>query len=241
MDFEQFSAIFDTVMRENQLSHLNSAENARKFADLSARMLEVNQHMNLTAITDPRAVIWLHFADSLTVEDFLPQNARVIDVGCGAGFPCLPLAIVRPDLKLHALDSTEKRIRYVKETAELLGVSLEATAARAEEAARGKLREAFDIATGRAVAALHLLAELCLPFVKVGGSFLAMKGARGEEELREAGSAIKRLGGEVKAVHHITLRDGEKEESRYIIEIKKVRPTPAEFPRPWAKMLKKPL
>lgn len=241
MDFEQFSAIFDTVMGENQLLHLKTAENTQKFADLTARMLEVNKQMNLTAITDPRAVILLHFADSLTVAGFLPQNARVIDVGCGAGFPCLPLAITRPDLKLHALDSTEKRIRYVRETAELLGLSLEATAARAEDAAKGKMREAFDIATGRAVAALPLLAELCLPFVRVGGSFLAMKGPRGEEELREAASAIKRLGGEVKALYPITLHDGEREEHRTIIEIKKVRPTPSEFPRPWAKMLKKPL
>ena len=244
MDFEQFSAVFDTVMGENGLSRFQGERYARRFDALTRRMLEVNAHMNLTAITDEKAVILLHYADSLTVEPFLPQNARVIDVGCGAGFPCLPLALVRPDLSILALDSTEKRIRYVGETADLLGITqLEVLAARAEDAAKagGHLRERFDIATGRAVAALPLLAELCLPFVRVGGKFLAMKGRRGEEELQNAQNAIRKLGGEVTAVHHITLRHGEREDSRDIIEITKKKPTPAEFPRPWARMLKKPL
>ena len=243
MNFEEFQAIFDTVMGENQLSRFAGGENAARFADLTQHMLEVNRQMNLTAITDEEAVILLHYADSLTVERFLPQNASLIDVGCGAGFPCLPLSLVRPDLQILALDSTEKRIRYVKETAALLGVRLEAMAARAEEAAApgGRLREHFDIATGRAVAALPLLAELCLPFVRVGGKFLAMKGRRGEEELREATSAIKKLGGEVIDLHAITLSHKDRSETRYIIEIAKVKPTLAELPRPWARMLKKPL
>ena len=138
MDFQQFQAVFDTVMALNDLSRFGGEENARKFDALTKRMLEVNAHMNLTAITDEEAVILLHYADSLTVERFLPQNARVIDVGCGAGFPCLPLALVRPDLSLTALDSTEKRIRYVAETADLLGINtLQAIAARAEDAANG--------------------------------------------------------------------------------------------------------
>ena len=244
MDFQQFQAVFDTVMALNDLSRFGGEENARKFDALTKRMLEVNAHMNLTAITDEEAVILLHYADSLTVERFLPQKARVIDVGCGAGFPCLPLALVRPDLSLTALDSTEKRIRYVAETADLLGINtLQAIAARAEDAAKAgaPLRERFDVATGRAVAALPLLAELCLPFVRVGGKFLAMKGKRGGEELRDATSAIKKLGGEVANAYDITLRYGEREETRQIIEIIKQKPTPTEFPRPWARMLKKPL
>lgn len=244
MDLQQFQAVFDTVMALNDLSRFKGEEIALKFDALTRRMLEVNKHMNLTAITDEEAVILLHYADSLTVERFLPQNARMIDVGCGAGFPCLPLSLVRPDLSITALDSTEKRIRYVAETAELLGVtSLTAIAARAEDAAKqgAPLRESFDVATGRAVAALPLLAELCLPFVRVGGKFLAMKGRRAGEELRDAASAIKRLGGEVANAYDITLRYGEREETRSIIEVVKQKPTPAEFPRPWARMLKKPL
>jgi 16S rRNA (guanine527-N7)-methyltransferase len=242
MGFQQFQAVFDTVMALNDLSRFKGEEIALKFDALTRRMLEVNKHMNLTAITDEEAVILLHYADSLTVERFLPQNARMIDVGCGAGFPCLPLSLVRPDLSITALDSTEKRIRYVAESAAALDCgNLSAVAMRAEEGGQGPYREQFDVCTARAVAALPLLAELCLPYVRIGGSFLAMKGKRGEEELSQAQNAIKRLGGECHALHRIALQGGTEEETRYLIEIRKVRATPAEFPRPWAKILKKPL
>ena len=112
---------------------------------------------------------------------------------------------------------------------------------RAEDGGKGEYREQFDVCTARAVAALPALSELCLPYVKVGGKFLAMKGKRGEEELQEAQSAIKRLGGECIAMHKITLTDGKEEDTRYLFEIQKVKPTPADLPRPWAKILKRPL
>jgi 16S rRNA (guanine527-N7)-methyltransferase len=205
-------------------------------------MLTVNEYMNLTAIKDPAAIILLHYADSLTAARFLPENGKIADIGCGAGFPCLPLAICRPDLSILALDSTEKRIQYVKQTAELLKCeNLSAVAMRAEEAGKGGYREQFDVCTARAVASLPALSELCLPFVRIGGTFLAMKGKKGEEELKEATSAIKKLGGEVAELHAITLRSQAEEDTRYLIEIKKVKPTPAEFPRQWARILKKPL
>lgn len=242
MQFEEFFKAFATIMQQNGFSQYADEKHAKSFYHLTARMLETNEKMNLTAIKEESAIILLHYADSLTAARFLPQNARVADIGCGAGFPCLPLSICRPDLQILALDSTEKRIRYVSETAAALGCDgITAVAMRAEEGGQGRYREQFDVCTARAVAALPLLAELCLPYVRVGGSFLAMKGKRGEEELAQAATAIRRLGGECVGLHPVTLHGSAEEETRYLIEIKKVRPTPAEFPRPWAKILKKPL
>lgn len=242
MDFKEFSSIFDTVMGDNGFSRFCGAPFAERFYRLTERMLEVNHTMNLTAIKEPRAVILRHYADSLTVEPYVPQNAAVVDVGCGAGFPSLPLAICRPDLRVTALDSTEKRVRYVRETAALLGCeNLEAVAARAEDAGKERFRERFDVCTARAVAALPVLAELCLPLVRVGGKFLAMKARRGEEEWESAANAVARLGGKLIARRAVTLRgDGEPEE-RVIFEIEKVAPTPREFPRAFAKISKSPL
>ena len=242
IDFEHFHAVFNTVMVLNGFSEYADEHHSRMFYQLTDRMLTVNEKMNLTAIKEEAAIILLHYADSLTAARFLPQNARVADIGCGAGFPCLPLAICRPDLSILALDSTEKRIRYVKETAEMLGCNgVTAVAMRAEEGGQGCYREQFDVCTARAVAALPLLAELCMPYVRVGGTFLAMKGRKGEEELKDAKSAIKRLGGECASVHPITLTHSGEEDTRYLIEIKKIKHTPADLPRPWAKILKKPL
>lgn len=242
MQFEDFKPLFHTVMALNGFERFTDDDKSRTFYGLTERMLEVNEKMNLTAIKSIEGIILLHYADSLTAEPFLPQNARVADIGCGAGFPCLPLALCRPDLSILAVDSTEKRINYVKDTARLLNCpNFEAVAMRAEDGGKGAYREQFDVCTARAVAALPALSELCLPYVKVGGKFLAMKGKRGEEELNEARSAISRLGGECTAMHKIILTDGREEDTRYLFEISKVKPTPAEFPRPWGKILKKPL
>ena len=242
MTYEEFLPYFDTVMTDNNLSHLMDDERSRKFYDLMTEMLTVNKTMNLTAIKEEKAVILRHFADSLCVAAFLPENARIIDVGCGAGFPSLPLAISRPDLKILALDSTEKRVRYVESTAKLLKLpNLTAIAARAEELAHTKHRESFDVATARAVAALPVLSELCLPFVRVGGRFIAMKAKKGEEELSAATKSIGELGGEVFATHNIRLVGNGEVDERLIIEVKKARHTPAALPRAYAKIVKKPL
>jgi 16S rRNA (guanine527-N7)-methyltransferase len=134
MELSEFFALFGAIFTQNGFSAHTSEETAAKFHQLTARMLEVNEYMNLTAIKEPRAVVLRHYADSLTVEPYLPKGASLCDVGCGAGFPSLPLAICRPDLKILSLDSTAKRIRYVQETADLLGCqNLTAIAARAEE------------------------------------------------------------------------------------------------------------
>ena len=242
MNFQEFCHNFNTIMALNNMSHLLDNDKSSKFYFLMQHMLEVNKSMNLTAIKEESAILTLHFADSLTVADFLPKSAKIIDVGCGAGFPSLPLGIARPDLSITALDSTEKRIKYVQETAKMLEIpQFEAFSARAEDAGRGKYRENFDFATARAVAALPVLAELCLPLVKRGGSFIAMKSKKGEAELKEAERAIKRLGGKIKEIRTIILKGIAEDEERLIIEIQKTENTPQELPRPYAKIVKKPL
>lgn len=242
MELSEFSAIFHTVMGQNDLDHLASEENCVKFHALTERMLEVNEYMNLTAIKEPRAVILRHYADSLTIEKHLPTGAKIADIGCGAGFPSLPLAICRPDLEILSLDSTAKRIRYVEETAKMLGcANLTAVAMRAEEGGKGRYRETFDVCTARAVAELPILAELCLPFVKKGGKFLAMKARRGDEEWESAANAVTKLGGELIARHVICLQDGEEQDDRILFEIKKARSTPTQYPRAYAKICKSPL
>ena len=243
MDLSSFSAVFRTVLAANGINTPLTDQQTRQFYDLTERLLTTNRTMNLTAIRDEAGVMLHHFADSLTLLPCLPASGTVLDVGCGGGFPSLPLAVCRPDLFFTGLDSTEKKVRYVGQAATALGlINYRALAGRAEELAHGSLRERFDTVTARAVADLPVLTELCLPFLAAGGTFLAMKGSRGEAELAAAESAVEKLGGRVAAVHHLSLRtpDGA-EEKRLIIEIKKVRPTPAAYPRPFAKIQKKPL
>lgn len=243
MQFSEFDNFLSTVMAHNEFSPLATEEQSRKLYFLMNHMLEVNKSMNLTAIKEEKAVIVRHFLDSLTVLPFLPENAKILDVGCGAGFPSLPVGVFRPDLAITALDSTEKRINYVKETAKRLEIPhFTAIAARAEELAGDHAhREQYDVVTARAVAALPALAELCLPFVRLGGSFVAMKAKRGEEELAAARGAITHLGGEVHATRTVILKSEGEEDERLLIEIKKIKHTPQGFPRAYAKIAKKPL
>jgi 16S rRNA (guanine(527)-N(7))-methyltransferase RsmG len=207
-------------------------------------MLTVGEQFNLTAIREPSRVILLHYIDSLAGAKFFPEGASVIDVGCGAGFPTLPLAILRPDLRITALDSTAKRVNYVADTAKLLGLTnVTPLVARAEDAARDHaLREGFDCATARAVAALPVLSELCLPFVKVGGLFVAMKGRGGKEELAQSKNAIFLLGGKAESITDtpILSPDGETFEHTTVL-IRKKTMTGAKYPRAYAKIVKAPL
>ncbi len=198
-------------------------------------LLEKNKVMNLTAITEPAAVARLHFADCLAL--LRAANFRkksVIDVGCGAGFPGVPLKIGEPSVRLTLLDSLQKRVFWLRETLESMGVQTRCVAARAEEYGE---RERYDIAVSRAVARLNVLAELCLPFVKVGGHFLAMKAAAAEEELSEAQRAVKLLGGELERVWEYEI-DGA---CRRVLIFRKTRPTPAQYPRRFAKIKQQPL
>lgn len=214
--------------------------------DIYARLLvEWNEKMNLTAITDPVGVTVKHFADSLAAAPLLPEGAfSLVDVGTGAGFPGVPLALLRPDCQLTMLDSLNKRLNFLEVLCGELGLSARRIHARAEEGGRRpELREAFDVATARAVAALPSLCEYCLPFVKVGGRFLALKGPDGGREAVAAETAMKLLGGELAEVRPVTLPSPEGEEvlSRSILRIDKIRPTPAQYPRQGTKIVKKPL
>lgn len=211
------------------------------FEKLSELLVEQNKTMNLTAITDPDGIAVKHFADSisaLSAYDFA-ENAKVLDVGTGAGFPSIPLLIARPDLEMTMIDSTAKKLRYVASTVETLGLSAEVLHTRAEEAGQSKeYRESFDIVCSRAVAALNVLCEYCLPFVKVGGVFLAMKAAKVQEEIADAKNAIKTLGGKIVAEKSFTLSDGGE---RTIVVIKKISQVPSKYPRVSAQIAKKPL
>ncbi|MBP3370795.1 MAG: 16S rRNA (guanine(527)-N(7))-methyltransferase RsmG, partial [Clostridia bacterium] len=192
MNFEAFKQKTLEIFALNTMLPTPNDEQIEKLFVLTDIMLEVNKSMNLTAITEESAVILKHYADSVSISDLIPEGASVIDVGCGAGFPTLPLAIFRPDVKILGLDSTSKRIEYVKGTASKLGLSnVSAISGRAEELGRdAEFREKFDVATARAVAALPILCEICIPFVKLGGKFVAMKASHGVEESISAANAI---------------------------------------------------
>lgn len=216
-------------------------EQAKLFGLLAEKLVEQNKTMNLTAITDPDGIAVKHFADSisvLTACDF-PQGARVMDIGTGAGFPGIPLLIMRPDIDLTMVDSTAKKLKYVQSTVDSLGLIAATLHTRAEEAGQSKeYREKFDIVCSRAVAALNVLCEYCLPFVKVGGIFVAMKAAKAQEEISDAKAAIKLLGGKIIAEKSFTLSDGGE---RTLVVIKKISQIPPKYPRPSAQIAKKPL
>lgn len=243
MEFIEFEKELKNIFEKNSLAELISDECAKKLYDLTNIMLEVNKSMNLTTITDESAIILKHYADSLTISRDIPEGAHIIDVGCGAGFPCLPLAIFRDDLKITALDATAKRIRYVEETAKKLGLAnLTAIAARAEELAKdGAYRESYDVATARAVALLPILSELCLPFVRKGGKFIAMKAAQGEIEVNDAKNAIKICGGLLVGTDKFSLVSDNDESTRIIVRVDKIATTPAKYPRHYSQISKKPL
>ena len=240
----EFISEFDRIIELNPHIVKPTTEQVEQLFALTEIMQEVNSYMNLTAITDLTGVILKHYVDSLAVSPYIPENSTVIDVGCGAGFPSLPLAITRPDLLITPLDSTAKRIRYVQDTADKLGLAnISAVAARAEEYGN-KLehRESFDVAVARAVADLPVLTELCLPFVKVGGCFVSMKAAKGDEELEKASNAIKVCGGKVKDIvrSDITANSVDFEQRRLFV-IEKSQHTPNNYPRNFGRIQKKPL
>ncbi len=239
--FDEYKRIFN----ENGLSRFANDDLAEKFFSLTEYMLAQNAVMNLTAITEPSEVILKHYADSLTAAEYIGEGAKIIDVGCGAGFPSLPLAIARPDLSITAMDSTDKRIAYVKECAARLSLSgITAVTARAEAAAHSDFRGKYDYATARAVARLNVLAEYCIPFLKVGGIFLPMKAKSGAEEMEEAKNAFVTLRAKVVFSKEFTLVDTKNDsevQTRFIAKIQKYGETEKIYPRNNSQIKKKPL
>ena len=214
-----------------------SEQTQQKLCAFGKAVVEQNKVMNLTAITQPDLVAKLHLLDSLsllTLEAL--EGMRIIDVGCGAGFPGVPVKIACPEAKVTLLDSLGKRMAWLEQILPELGVEAECITARAEEAVVSR-REQYDVATSRAVARLNILLELTAPFVKVGGFVLAMKGTAAMEELEEAKKAIKVLGLKLEEVREFPV-DGT---AHTVIVLKKVSPTPAKFPRRYAKIKQAPL
>ena len=232
LPYNELSALFDKsgmTISEEQYDLLD------KYAEL---LVEYNKVMNLTGITDPLGISEKHFLDSLLVFKLwdIPKNAAVIDVGTGAGFPGVPMKLYRPDLDVTLLDSLNKRINFL-EAVSRETLHMTCIHARAEEGGRKKeLREMFDIAAARAVAALPVLAEYCLPYVKIGGSFIAMKGPNEDISLGE--SAVKTLGGEISDIVNYELPSGDK---RVMVVVKKISPTSTKYPRNGGQISKKSL
>lgn len=200
-------------------------------------LVEYNRKVNLTAVTDEDGVILKHFADSLGGVGFIPEGAKLIDVGSGAGFPAVVIKIFRPDVDVTLLEPNGKKATFLVELILKLGLSgIRVIKDRAEIVARGKMREAYDVVAARAVAELNKLSEYCLPLVKVGGVFIAYKG-KAEEEVESAMRAVKVLGGNVPEIHPYPL-DGN---TRVVVVIKKAHSTPTEYPRQNNKITAKPL
>ena len=242
IDKSSFISGITSVFRLNGFSSMLNIERAEKFYALTELMLAENEKYNLTAIKEPKKIILNHYADCAALAEILPKNARIADIGCGAGFPTLPIAILRPDISVLGIDSTAKRIGYANMAAGELGLTnVKAIAARAEDVCHTVLRESFDVVTARAVAELRVLSELCLPLVSVGGKMIAMKGKNAEVELSAAKRAIAMLGGKISATHQVRLSDGEEELIHPLIMIDKKMKTPVAYPRAFAQISKKPL
>lgn len=214
-----------------------SEDTAKKLCAFGEAVVKQNEVMNLTAITEPDQVAKLHLLDSLSVLKTADlKGKRLIDVGCGAGFPGVPVKIACPEAQVTLLDSLGKRMAWLEQILPELGVEAECVTARAEEFA-AKRREQYDFATSRAVARLNILLELTAPFVKVGGAVLAMKGAAAREELAEAKNAIAKLGLKLETVADFPM-DGT---AHSVIVLRKVKPTPPQYPRRYAKIKQSPL
>ncbi len=226
---------------ENGMSELlddASAVNLSRFAEM---LINANKRTNLTAITDENGIILKHFIDSISISKHIPQGSTMIDIGCGAGFPSIPIAIVRSDVLITSIDSTGKKIEFINQVSDEFKISnIRTECTRAEDYIKGK-REQFDVATSRAVARLNVLSELCVPFVKIGGSFIAMKSSKGDVEHAEAARGLKVLNTsfKTKEIKRLTYCSETIEREIYIFE--KTGRTPDEFPRNYSQIIKRPL
>lgn len=229
MELNEFEEIFNTYLKELEINL--EKEQTEQFYDYMKLLLEWNDKINLTAITEPKEVIIKHFVDSLTIAKYIPEGATLVDMGTGAGFPGIPLKICRRDIKITLADSLNKRIKFLDEVIEQLNLKeIETIHARAEEVGKNsKYRERFDIATSRAVANLATLSEYLIPLVKVNGKCICMKGPDIEEEIQNGKKAIKVLGGNISKVDSFELANTDIK--RTVLIINKIEKTPSKYPR----------
>ncbi len=252
MEKQIFETQFCGIMRKNGLERYCADPFLSKYASFLDLFFAENAKTNLSAIRTPAEAIAKHLADCLLAESCFPQGATVLDIGCGGGFPSFPLAIARPDLQITAIDSTKKKVDFVSRAAGELNLSnLKTVCGRVEAPDQANMRGRFDVVTGRAVANLRVFAELALPFAKQNGLMVAFKGAQGAEELEEAQNAIRTLGGiperdcSCSLFCPIPQPDGNltdyQEEKRHLLIVRKQKPTPPQYPRAYAAILKRPL
>ena len=241
MEYTEFKALLCAAFQKNGLE-IPTESQADAFYRFTNLLMETNQTTNLTAIRNIPDVIYKHYVDSLLASKYFPIGATVLDIGCGPGFPSIPLAVWRPDLTITALDSTAKKIAFVQAARDELGLqNLTAITGRAEDQAVRQKIGLVDVVTSRAVARLNVLSELCIPYLKINGRLVALKGAKAAEELDEAQNAIKILGGSDALLVNTNLATEEEAEVRGIILITKKAASPQKYPRPYAAILKKPL
>jgi 16S rRNA (guanine527-N7)-methyltransferase len=224
---------------ENYLEKINN-EYLEKFTEFKNLLIKHNAMYNLTSVLDEKGIMYKHFLDSVVGEKYFPRNAAVVEIGSGGGFPSIPLKIIRDDLNFTLIESTGKKCAYLETVVENLGLKcVQVRNIRAEDGGRDKkMREKFDISCARAVAKLNSLCEYCLPFVKVGGKFIAYKGEC-EEELEESKNAIKILGGKIVGVESYELPEGFGK--RTLVVIEKIKSTPEKYPRGHGSERKNPL
>lgn len=239
MEFEEFKREFEKYLAKMNISLLK--EQYGKFYAYMELLIEWNEKMNLTAITDPKEIILKHFVDSLTIAKYVKEDKSIIDMGTGAGFPGIPIKIYRKDIKVVLADSLNKRIKFLDEVIDKLKLeNVETIHCRAEELGKNKqYREKFDYATSRAVANLSTLSEYLMPFVKLNGKCIFMKTIEVEEELEKAKKAIKTLGGKIEKVDKFEIPESDL--GRSIIIVKKEKITPNKFPRKPGTPAKEPL
>lgn len=239
MDFEEFKKEMNINLKEINLEL--TEKQLQNFYNFMNLLIEKNKVMNLTGITEPKEVILKHFIDSLTILKYIDKNSTAIDVGTGAGFPGLPIKIAEDTIEMTLLDSLNKRINFLNEVIESNELNkIHTIHGRAEDFGKDvKYREKFDIVTSRAVASLNVLLEYMLPFVKIGGKCICMKGSNCDDEIENAKNAIKILGGEIEKIEKFTLPNSDN--NRTILIIKKVKKTERQYPRNAGIPTKKPL
>ena len=237
MDFKEFKEYLNIKLKEN---NINEKMNEELFFKYMKNILEWNEKINITNIIDEKEFVVKHFIDSLTILDYIEDGKRTIDIGCGAGFPGIPLKLAKTNIKETLIDSVNKKIKVVQDCIDKLNLNdIEALHARAEDLAnKEEYREKFDYATTRAVSNLATITEYMLPFLKIGGKAICMKGPNYKEELENSKKAINVLGGTIEEIKNIKIDD---ELERNIIIIKKVKSTPKQYPRGNGKPLKNPI